>query len=73
MTNDRSASPPLPYAAIEALRQGNKIEAIKLVSLERDIGLKDSKNVVAACLCAQPDLERQLEAAQAQVRDGLCR
>ena len=70
MTNDRSASSPLPHAAIEALRQGNKIEAIKLVRLDRGTDLKDSKHAVEAYLRTQPDLQRQLEAAQAEARSG---
>lgn len=33
----------LPLAAIAALQQGNKIEAIKIIRQERGIGLKEAK------------------------------
>ena len=39
--------------------------------LDRGFELKDSKDTVEAYLRTQPDLQHQLEEAQAQVRNGL--
>ncbi|MCC6609074.1 MAG: ribosomal protein L7/L12 [Burkholderiales bacterium] len=36
----------LPAAAIAALRQGNKVEAIKIVRAELGLGLKEAKDAV---------------------------
>ncbi|TRZ96713.1 MAG: hypothetical protein D4R84_06580 [Rhodocyclaceae bacterium] len=41
-----SAVPALSAEAIAALRRGNKIEAIKLVRVERNLGLKEAKDAV---------------------------
>lgn len=46
MSNKLRRSSDLPKAAIEALRQGNVIEAIKIVRQERNIGLKEAKEQV---------------------------
>jgi len=73
MTNGSSQSPALPQAAVAALERGNTIEAIKIVRLERDIGLKESKDLVDAYLKSRPDLQRRLEAAQAEARQGFVR
>ena len=73
MTNERAPSAELPAAAVEALRQGNKIEAIKLVRVEHDIGLKESKDAVEAYLRAQPALLQQLNVSQTQGREGFLR
>lgn len=73
MTNERAPSAELPAAAVEALRQGNKIEAIKLVRVEYDIGLKESKDAVEAYLRAQPALLQQLNVSQTQGREGFLR
>ncbi|MEP7151180.1 MAG: 50S ribosomal protein L7/L12 [Nitrospira sp.] len=73
MTNEQAPSAELPAAAVEALRQGNKIEAIKLVRVEHDIGLKESKDSVEAYLRAQPALLQQLNVSQTQGREGVLR
>ena len=62
-----------PPAAVAALEQGNTIEAIKLVRLDRGLGLKESKDLVDAYLRSRPDLQRRLEAAQAEARQGFVR
>jgi hypothetical protein len=69
------SSPPsaFPPAAVAALEQGNIIEAIKIVRLERGLGLKESKDQVDAYLKSRPDLQRRLEAAQAEARQGFVR
>ena len=48
MANKLRRSTNFPKAAIEALWQGNVIEAIKVVRQERNIGLKEAKEVVDA-------------------------
>jgi len=73
MTNGATQSPALPQAAIAQLEQGNTIEAIKIVRLERDLGLKESKDLVDGYLRSRPDLKRRLEAAQAEARQGFVR
>ena len=54
----------LSPSAISALREGNKIEAIKLVRQEKGIGLKEAKNLVDACLRTDPDVQAKLAAVQ---------
>ena len=56
-----------------ALEQGQTIEAIKIVRLERNIGLKESKDLVDVYLKSRPDLQRRLAAAQAEARQGFVR
>jgi hypothetical protein len=73
MTNGPSQSPALPQAAVAALEQGQTIEAIKIVRLERSLGLKESKDMVDAYLKSRPDLQRRLEAVQAEARQGFVR
>lgn len=52
----------LPHPAAEALRRGNKIEAVKAVRLATGMGLKESLDYVEACLAADPALRAQLVA-----------
>ncbi len=47
---------PLPAAAIAALTNGNKIEAIKIVRQEWGTDLKDSKAAVEAYAKSRPEL-----------------
>ncbi len=60
----KGGSPSLPAAAISALHEGNKIEAIKIVREERNIGLKEAKDAVDAFVRSQPSLQSSVEAAQ---------
>ena len=46
--------PPLPPQALDALRRGNKIEAIKLVRAAHGIGLKEAKDAVETYARAHP-------------------
>jgi hypothetical protein len=73
MVNESKQPDALPQGAITALRGGNVIEAIKLVRLERDIGLKEAKDQVDAYLRSQPALKKKLEEAQAETRQSLSR
>ncbi|HWF60044.1 MAG TPA: hypothetical protein VN666_07015 [Nitrospira sp.] len=60
MANKPRRSSDLPKAAIEALWQGNVIEAIKVVRKERNIGLKKAKDMVDAYIAAQPALKEKM-------------
>lgn len=73
MTNDHLEPAAFPMDAIEALRRGNKIEAIKLVRLARNIGLKEAKDAVEDYLRTQPALLQQLNISQARGREGFVR
>lgn len=73
MTTGPPHPPAFPQSAIAALEQGHTIEAIKIVRLERGLGLKESKDLVDAYLKGRPDLQRRLEAAQAEARQGIVR
>mgnify|MGYP002368757885 CR=1 FL=1 len=60
----RSGSPAfLPPAAAEALRRGNKIDAIKAVREATGMGLKESKDYVEAAVAADPALQAQYSAS----------
>jgi hypothetical protein len=51
----------LPHAAVAALQQGNKIEAIKLTREVTGLGLKEAKDAVEAYLRAHPELEAGMQ------------
>jgi len=55
----------LPSAAIAALQQGNKIEAIKIIRQERGIGLKEAKDAVDRYVQGDPLLQSKFAAARA--------
>jgi hypothetical protein len=60
----RSGSPAfLPPAAAEALRRGNKIDAIKAVRQATGMGLKESKDYVEAAVAADPGLQAHYAAS----------
>ncbi len=65
--------PAFPLSAIPALERGQTIEAIKIVRLERGLGLKESKDLVDAYLKSRPELQRRLAAAQAEAWQGFVR
>jgi ribosomal protein L7/L12 len=56
----------LSVTAISALRRGNKIEAIKLVRVERGLGLKEAKDLVEEYLRADPSAQSSFSAAQGE-------
>jgi ribosomal protein L7/L12 len=60
----------LPVAAVEALRKGQTIEAIKILRQERGLDLRDAKQAVDQYVRANPSLERAMQAAQAGPRSG---
>jgi ribosomal protein L7/L12 len=66
--NAKTAAPALSTAAISALYQGNKIEAIKIIREERGLGLKEAKDAVEDYVRGHPALQSSLAGAQAQVK-----
>jgi ribosomal protein L7/L12 len=60
------AAPQLSTAAIAALQQGNKIEAIKIVRKEHNLGLKEAKDAVDLYVQGQPALQASFAAAQGE-------
>jgi ribosomal protein L7/L12 len=56
-----------------ALWQGHRMEAIKLVCLERNIGLHEAKDVIDTYLQSQPALKNRIDETQANAREGLLR
>lgn len=61
MATKPTGSPHLPKPAVEALRRGNLIEAIKIVRRERDIGLKEAKAQVEEYIGSQPALKKKMD------------
>ena len=55
----------LPAAAIAALHEGRKMDAIKIVRRERGVDLKEARDQVEAYIHSQPVLEAELDARQA--------
>ena len=58
----------LPAAAIAALTQGHKIEAIKILRQEWGLGLKEGKAAVDAYVEARPELATQFQGASTGVK-----
>ena len=73
MRTDSAQSTDLPQTAIDAIWKGNTIEAIKIVRLEQNIGLKEAKDQVDTYVRSQPALQHKLRAAQAQATQTLIR
>ena len=64
------ASRPLPPAAIAALSNGKKIDAIKIVRQEWGMGLKDAKDTVEAYIETQPALAATMREANSNSQRG---
>ena len=60
----------LSAAAIAALQNGNKIEAIKIVRQEWGVDLKDAKDAVEAYVKTQPALAATMQEASAGSQRG---
>ena len=56
-----------------ALWQGHRIESIKLVRLEQNFGLHETKDLIDTYLRSQPALKNRIDEAQADAREGLFR
>jgi ribosomal protein L7/L12 len=63
----------LPTEAVDALWQGNKIEAIKIVRRARNLDLKDAKTKVEEYVRNDPALQQKLATVQAETTAALVR
>ena len=70
MTGTPNEGAGLSTAAIAALQQGNKIEAIQIVRAERNLGLKEAKDCVDDYVRRDPMLKKKMEEAQAESQKG---
>ena len=57
------ATQELPGDALAALERGSKIEAIKHVRMERNVGLKDAKEIVEEFLRHHPEVQGRMAAS----------
>jgi ribosomal protein L7/L12 len=73
MTQAPAQSSALSNAAVELLRRGDVIAAIKVVRAERNLGLKEAKDLVDAYIRSQPSLRQKMEQAQAEMWQKLKR
>ena len=73
MTLEPTQSSSLPNAAVEMLWRGQMIEAIKHVRVERNLSLKEAKDLVDAYIRSQPSLRQKMEQAQAETWQKLKR
>ncbi|MDH4098745.1 MAG: hypothetical protein OEW25_12345 [Nitrospira sp.] len=73
MRNKPGRTVDLPKEAIEALWQGNVIEAIKVVRLEQNVGLKEAKEQVDAYIGSQPALKKKLDQVLATAKKRMVR
>jgi ribosomal protein L7/L12 len=62
-----------PAEAITALRQGNKIEAIKILRQVHHLDLKDVKDKVDGYVSNEPALQQKLATVQTESLRGLAR
>ena len=60
-----TTEPGLPAPVVEALRRGNKVEAIKLLRQQGGLGLKEAKDMVDASGIGPDD-----KAAPGEVKSG---
>ena len=73
MTTEPTQSSMLPNAAVEMLWRGDVIAAIKVVRAERNLGLKEAKDLVDAYIRSQPSLRQKMEQVQAEMWQKLKR
>jgi ribosomal protein L7/L12 len=73
MTIESAKSSTLSNAAVELLWRGDVIGTIKVVRQERNLGLKEAKDLVDAYIRSQPSLRQKLEQAQAKMWQKLKR
>lgn len=66
-------SAPLPASVADALSQGRKIEAIKLLRTASGRGLKESKDAVESFIKTRPDLALKFEAMQKEATSAFFR
>lgn len=73
MANKPRRASDLPKGAVEALWQGNVIQAIKVVRQERNIGLKEAKDAVDAYIASQPGLKKKIDQVLATAQQRFIR
>ncbi len=73
MANKLRRSTNFPKAAIEALWQGNVIEAIKVVRQERNIGVKEAKEAVEIYIVSEPALKKKMDQVLATAKQRFIR
>jgi hypothetical protein len=56
-----SQSPVIPAEAISALKNGRKIEAIKITRSETGMGLKESKEAVERYVASVPEFSERFQ------------
>ncbi len=66
MMQDPTQASTLSNAAVELLWRGDVIGAIKVVRVERNLGLKEAKDLVDAYIRSQPSLRQKMEQVQAE-------
>ena len=67
MSDEPAQSSTLSNAAVEMLWRGDVIGAIKVVRVERNLGLKEAKDLVDAYIRSQPFLRQKMEQTQAEM------
>ncbi|MDP1946882.1 MAG: ribosomal protein L7/L12 [Nitrospirota bacterium] len=65
MSDEPAQSSTVSTAAVEMLWRGDVIGAIKVVRVERNLGLKEAKDLVDAYIRSQPSLRQKMEQTQA--------
>ena len=62
--------PVLPVAALAALQDGNKIQAIKLVREAHGLGLKEAHDAVQSHIARHPELQTRFAAGAERTKRG---
>ncbi len=73
MSNKSRRSSEVPKAAVEALRRGDLIEAIKVVRQERNVGFKEAKGVVESYIASQPAIKKKMDKVLVTVQQKFIR
>lgn len=73
MAHKLRRTPDVPKAAVAALRQGDLIEAIKVVRQERGISFQEAKAEVEGYLVSQPALKKKMDQVLATAQQRFIR
>ena len=73
MTQEPTQSSTLSNAAVEMLWRGDVIAAISVVRGERNLRLKEAKDLTDAHIRSEPSLRQKIEQAQAEMWQKLKR
>lgn len=73
MAHKSRREPDFPKAAVDALWQGNIIEAIAVVRREQHLGLKEATQMVDGYIASQPALKKKMDKVLATVRQRFIR